>query len=166
MAHKVPTRVAYDDSGELQGWGASIDPDDEDLNIEELFKLYLHGPVSDPFESHPSPEEARRYFKDYMSELFKYIQQFFRDRRPRWESEKVEYLFSIPTTWRNPAHVRQIERLIQEAGFGRNETLRRVVIGATEAEAAAVCAAKGPYLVRISWPAQLQTTDFHNSQAM
>jgi hypothetical protein len=125
-----------------------IDPDEE-LQVEECFKLYLDSSTSTSGGTHVNSEEARRYFKDYMTCIFNFVQTFFVVRRPRWETEKVEFLFSIPTTWRNPRLTNEIERLIKEAGFGRNKSLHRISIATTEAEAAAVSAAKGPYLVRV-----------------
>lgn len=85
-----------------------------------------------------------------MGFVYAHVDKFFRNTHPQWDSEKVEFLFSIPTTWKNPSQSAEIERLINEAGFGGDLSLRRVKIAQTEAEAAAVYAAKGHY--KVSFP--------------
>jgi hypothetical protein len=85
-----------------------------------------------------------------MSFLYAHVDKFFRNTHPQWDSEKVEFLFSIPTTWKNPNQSAEIERLVNEAGFGGDASLRRVKIAQTEAEAAAVYAAKGHYKVGLA----------------
>jgi hypothetical protein len=126
-------------------WGFLCDQESDDIRIEDAFKLYLDPNFRDPFPGHPTTEEAKRYFKDYMGFVYAHVDKFFRRSHPRWDSEKVEFLFSIPTTWKNPNQSAEIERLIKEAGFGGNASHQRVKIAQTEAEAAAVYAAKGRY---------------------
>lgn len=56
----------------------------------------------------------------------------------------VEYSFSTPTTWTNPAMIASLEKLIKKAGFAGtvNQTVR---IALTEAEAAAIEASTTQY---------------------
>ena len=150
LANKVRTQVGYDASGRARTWGLLCDGDDNSITIKEYFKLYLDPAHRDNYPDRPSVREAKRYFKDYMTFLFTHIDNFFRNSHPRWDEEKVEYLFSIPTTWKNPSQSAEIERLINEAGFGGGSALRRVKIAQTEAEAAAVYAAKGHFKVSLS----------------
>jgi hypothetical protein len=92
----------------------------------------------------PDVQEARKWFVDYMSCLFDAIVQHFDDSYARWRTRRVEFLFSVPTTWKNPAMVAEVEALIKQAGFGsmKNHSLK---ISLTEAEAAAVCVSKQGY---------------------
>ena len=55
----------------------------------------------------------------------------------RWDDLKIEFLFSVPTTWKPHPTVERFRTIVKRAGFGRvnNHT---VDIGLTEAEAAAV----------------------------
>ena len=55
----------------------------------------------------------------------------------RWDDLNIEFLFSVPTTWKPNPTVERFRTIVQRAGFGRaiNHT---VSIGLTEAEAAAV----------------------------
>lgn len=59
---------------------------------------------------------------------------------PRFSSKKVEYVFSVPTTWKDPALIAAMEQLIKTAGFGQNAAKEKASIYLTEAEAAAVYA--------------------------
>lgn len=53
------------------------------------------------------------------------------------------FVFSIPVTWRrNPAMLADLEKIIRSAGFGNDPLRERVSIHLTEAEAAAIYAAK------------------------
>ena len=52
-------------------------------------------------------------------------------------------MFSVPVTWRkNPAMLAELEKIIKTAGFGSNHLLERSSVYLTEAEAAAIYAAK------------------------
>ncbi|KAF2212423.1 hypothetical protein CERZMDRAFT_97695 [Cercospora zeae-maydis SCOH1-5] len=56
----------------------------------------------------------------------------------------VEYNFGVPTTWKNPAMIASMERLIETAGFGSTPR-QSVRMSLTEAEAAAIEAATTQY---------------------
>ena len=53
-------------------------------------------------------------------------------------------MFSVPTTWKNPAMIAETEQLIRNAGFGREQN-HNLEITLTEAEAVAVYASKNQY---------------------
>jgi molecular chaperone DnaK (HSP70) len=59
----------------------------------------------------------------------------------RWEDAKVEFIFSVPTTWKPNPTVERFRKIIERAGFGRSPN-HTAVIGLTEAEAAAVHTAR------------------------
>ena len=139
--NKVDTVVAYEqESRRLVQWGFLVDDSREDLEIQELFKLHL-----DPLFHRETHEfrvhEVRDWFVDFMGNLHKAIEDHFDESYARWRGKKVEFLFSVPTTWRNPAMIVDVEELIKKAGFTKHEK-HHVRITLTEAEAAAVFVAK------------------------
>jgi hypothetical protein len=145
LANKVATTVAYDvRTGSLATWGFLVDRENPELQPEELFKLYLDPAHRDAFRHAPDLEDVRRWYKDYLSCIYKNVSQTFSDTIPRWSSKNVEWCFSVPTTWRSPAMIAQTEKLIKDAGFEQKSN-HKVRISLTEAEAAAVYATKQNY---------------------
>jgi len=143
--NKVDTAIAYDPrTGYPATWGFLVDKTSPDLEVQELFKLYLDPTHQDEFRDHISLDEARRWFTDYLRCIFQAIKQHFSDSYPRWSSKSVEFLFSVPTTWKNPGMIAETENLIRQAGFAENPNYT-VKISLTEAEAAAVYASKQSY---------------------
>ncbi|EME79343.1 uncharacterized protein MYCFIDRAFT_142349 [Pseudocercospora fijiensis CIRAD86] len=142
-ADKVATAVGYSrEKDGVQAWGFECMFGDAKLEVREQFKLTLDHDYEDyrGFESH----HARRWYGDYLKCLYAEIVKFFNDSVPKWHSLHVEYSFSTPTTWTNPAMIASIEGLIKAAGF--TSTPRQTVrMGLTEAEAAAIDACKTKY---------------------
>lgn len=143
--NKVTTAVAYDTrTGFPVTWGFLIDRENDDLDVQDLFKLYLDPVYQDAFEDQPTLDEARKWFTDYLKFLFRAITQHFDESFPRWASREVEFLFSVPTTWKNPAMIAEIESLLKRSGFGeRTNHVAKITL--TEAEAAAIDASKQLY---------------------
>src|SRR5271154_484119 len=145
LSDKVSTTISYDvETDQVATWGFTVDPDNPKFRIEENFKLYLDPGYRDEFHSAPSLEEARRWFTDFLSCVYKSITQHFSETIPRWRTRRVEFVFSVPTTWKDPAMIAETEQLIRKAGFGK-EHGHAVEISLTEAEAAAVYASKQQY---------------------
>jgi len=142
LVNKVKTAVCYDlSSGDLATWGFQCDPNDESLEFNELFKLYLDPMYQDNDETAPTLAEAQKWFCDYLRSLYKYIVKHLDETTKHFWDNNVEFVFSIPTTWKHPATQAKMEALIKSAGF-ENSTNHRASITLTEAEAAAVCASK------------------------
>ena len=134
------------DSMSLEGWGFLCDPDSEDPGLVECFKLHLDPSFQgDSRPDRPSTQGARKWYLDYLRCMHDYIAGVFSDDIPGWKTQKVEFVFSVPTTWKNPKMVAEIEELLGRAGFGRDGTDHRAKISLTEAEAAAVQASKQRY---------------------
>lgn len=55
----------------------------------------------------------------------------------RWADAQIEFIFSVPTTWKPHPTVERFRSITERAGFGRYPN-HKSVIGLTEAEAAAV----------------------------
>lgn len=58
-----------------------------------------------------------------------------------WDDAKIEYIFSVPTTWKPHPTVERFRAITEKAGFGKSPN-HKSYIGLTEAEAAAVYMAK------------------------
>lgn len=144
-------------------WGALADPLNEETELWEHFKLEVDPAYVDDAGDQGDFEGAARAFTDHLKYLHDHVMTVFEESFPRNRQRKVEYLFSTPTTWRLPAIVANIERLIKKAGFGSppSDRLREWL---TEAEAAAVFASKQQYQtddVLVACDAGAGTTDIN-----
>lgn len=152
LANKVPTSLQYKEgSRDVKAWGFLCDQDSEDTDILAYFKLHLDPSYVDPRTDAPVPtlEKAREWFQDYLRCLHDHIEESFSNAFPRWKTQRTEFVFSVPTTWKNASMIAETERLIKGAGYGRDGATHRVGIGLTEAEAAAVYASKQQF--EVSW---------------
>ena len=156
LANKVPTRIQYKEkspkvkaSREVKAWGFLCDQDSEDTDIRECFKLHLDPEYKDPRTGPDVPTigDARQYFQDYLRCLLEHIEDYFTNAFPRWKTQRTQFVFSVPTTWKNPGMIDEIEKLIRGAGYGRDGLNHRAGIGLTEAEGAAVYASQQQFEV-------------------
>ena len=85
---------------------------------------------------------------DYIRCVHDHIEETFTASFPHWKRHRTEFIFSVPTTWKNPPMIAEIERLIKAVGFGGDGPNHHAGIGLTEAEAAAVYASKQRFNVR------------------
>jgi len=90
-------------------------------------------------------------YTDYFSYLYRTIEARLRgELASRWEDANIEFIFSVPTTWKPIPTVERFRKTISAAGFGScaNHTAS---IGLTEAEAAAVHTARSmPGIFKVS----------------
>ncbi|KIW12405.1 hypothetical protein PV08_09682 [Exophiala spinifera] len=142
IRNKVDTAIAYDKrTGNPVSWGFLVDYAAEEVEIQELFKLYLDYAYEDEFKAHATVDMARGWLKDYLTYLCNAVARNFDESLPRWRSKNVEFNFSVPTTWKEPGMITDIEGIIKSAGFTAQSNFRaRVTL--TEAEAAAVSVSK------------------------
>ena len=134
--------MTYADNGrDVISWGFLVDLDANYAGTFDAFKLNLDPAYTDQFEDPISADQARIYFRDYLRCLRNYIEQTLEQSIPRFRDKYIEYTFSTPTTWTNPGMIDSIERALKEAGFADGYN-RRIRMGLTEAEAAAVHASK------------------------
>ena len=95
-------------------------------------------------------------YTDYFSYLYRTIEARLRgELASRWEDANIEFIFSVPTTWKPIPTVERFRKTISAAGFGScaNHTAS---IGLTEAEAAAVHTARSmPGIFQVSRLANL-----------
>ena len=150
LANKVPTFVEYHrGSAQIKSWGFQCDVADDEADIKGTFKLNLDPQFPDHRPGAPTTEEARSWYRDYLRCIHHHVLEFFNNSFPRFNSKRVEFVFSVPTTWKNPSMIAEIEKIIEFAGFGCDAPNHRACIGLTEAEAAAVYASRQSYQVRL-----------------
>ncbi|KAL9612600.1 MAG: hypothetical protein Q9167_002806 [Letrouitia subvulpina] len=142
--NKVPTSLIYH-GDKLQSWGFLCDsldqPDHPDPKRQQYFKLWLDRPhLQEVFAgtNGPSHEEVKKWFTDFLKKLYHHIKRSFLNGpyATEWKS-KVDFVFSVPTTWKTRNVFSTYKECIQEAGF-KSRKNHNFSIGLTEAEAAAV----------------------------
>ncbi len=149
LANKVPSRVAYDlQTGALKSWGFGVDMRDLSLDIGEFFKLYLDPEYTDDYVD-ITCEKAQKYFYDFLYCVHDHVASYFRNRIPNWNRMRVEWVFSVPTTWRDAAFIHSLEQMIKNAGCGADGSSHCCRITLTEAEAAGISVAGQHIEVRL-----------------
>lgn len=141
IANKVPSLIRYCPSAfEVQGWGFQcVQPKEDDEGCEKYgwdikrhFKLYLDPLYRDDSPDSPSYDEAMKYLRDFIQSVYRYTVSYLKETFSHFVSSRVEFVLSIPTTWKDPRTV---------AGFCESIQLdspyHQVVVGLTEVEAAA-----------------------------
>lgn len=148
--NKVPTVVVYpNDSPEPSSWGflseAKAESTAPDKEYKEWFKTsldpakLLQKQQEDPEGAPRSLQEVEKWYEDYLRKMYEYLafklgsELSGRD----WSTAKIEFIFSVPTTWPVIPTVENFKRIVSTSGFGSNPR-HSVTIGLTEAEAAAV----------------------------
>jgi molecular chaperone DnaK (HSP70) len=88
------------------------------------------------------PTNRHCRFTDYFHFLYRMIEARLRgELANRWEDANIEFLFSVPTTWKPIPTVERFRKVILSAGFSSSPN-HTATIGLTEAEAAAVHTAR------------------------
>ncbi|KAF2166097.1 hypothetical protein M409DRAFT_55439 [Zasmidium cellare ATCC 36951] len=148
--NKVPTILVYPHrQKEPSSWGFGCDNQVEsnanygvtcDWFKTLLDPMNLEAAQKQGFHDTTTHEDVRHWYRDYFSRLYSHIEQ----ELPRalvnfeWAAAKIEFLFSMPTTW-NHGLVEDFRDLVHEAGFGGPDNpSHAVIMSLTEAEAAAV----------------------------
>ncbi|KAI1611880.1 hypothetical protein EDD37DRAFT_651436 [Exophiala viscosa] len=138
--NKTPSRLAYDrGTKHVRSWGLSVDIVDPSIEIKEYFKLNLDPEYGDFQEL--SHRDARRFYLDYMRCVHDHLAGFFEQRFAGWATMRVEWNFSVPTTWKHAGMIRDLLSMIRQAGFGTDGKQHTCEVTLTEAEAAAVSVA-------------------------
>ncbi len=115
-----------------------------DKDYIEWFKTFLDPvglnkrQVEDIKDAPKSIAEVEKWYEDYLRLLYRHIEFKLSPELSgtTWQDGRVEFLFSVPTTWK-PETVESLRSIAQQAGFGRGNN-HSISIGLTEAEAAAV----------------------------
>ncbi|KAH8678627.1 hypothetical protein BGZ60DRAFT_555189 [Tricladium varicosporioides] len=151
VENKVPTVLVYPKgSTEASSWGFLAEKPteqmSEDKDCKEWFKTYLDESRLQAAQRGNCPfssiQEIERLYCDFFKFLYQTIQQKLQGEiASRWEDARIEFIFSVPTTWKPVPTVERFRSTIERAGFGRFPN-HEATIGLTEAEAAAVHTAR------------------------
>ena len=144
--NKVPSTIFYPPGNPFsKDWGFQCQHAD---GKKEWFKRYLDPERLQSIASMrqgqtgsqdlPAFPEVRKWFKDYMTCLYKHISTTIQNTTGRWGAKRIEFVFSLPCTFNKLSIPRDIRDLVSEAGFGGGGAQHKVDIGLTEPEAAAV----------------------------
>ncbi|CAN9174497.1 unnamed protein product [Alternaria alternata] len=152
--NKVPTLLVYpQDSATPSSWGFLAETAQEasgaGYESREWFKIMLDEDLLEQMRRKsgepnkvPHIHEVEKWYTDYFRYLYRTIEARLRgELASRWEDANIEFIFSVPTTWKPIPTVERFRKTISAAGFGScaNHTAS---IGLTEAEAAAVHTAR------------------------
>ena len=149
--NKVPTVLVYPHgSSKASSWGFLAESKTEQNpdfgTTREWFKTLLdrdffeQEQVQHPLGTPDSYSEVEGWCRDYLGFLYESIKLKLSSELATisWDDAEIEFIFSVPTTWKHPA-VENFRHLIQQAGFGGTLNANHsVTIGLTEAEAAAI----------------------------
>ncbi|KAI4705843.1 hypothetical protein J4E81_000728 [Alternaria sp. BMP 2799] len=148
--NKVPTVVVYPiGSKDPSSWGflseTAAETAADDKEYKEWFKTCLdpeklrRKQMEDPEGAPENLQEVEKWYGDYLRKMYEYLSFKLGGELSGigWEEARIEFIFSVPTTWAPIPTVENFKRLVKEAGYGTHPH-HEVAIGLTEAEAAAV----------------------------
>ncbi|PQE13605.1 hsp70 family chaperone protein [Rutstroemia sp. NJR-2017a BVV2] len=148
---KVPTRIAYlrdAHNGHEPRWGFLCDPDDEYheiTKVHEHFKIYLdatsldHAKKEGVRDMPDTVDEAKDLVTDYLRQVHQHVKLSIESITGSWYDKRVEFVFSLPTTWTSLDTANRFNDAIRAAGFmAENPEKHSAKLELTEAEAAAV----------------------------
>lgn len=135
-------------------WGFLCDNDDEDTETDEVFenfKIFLDQESIDAARKNgvrdipATVEEAGQLITDYLRQVYGQIKRSIEGSTGSWKDRRVEFIFSLPTTWQALSITTDFENAIRAAGFGQENTDKHSAkLELTEAEAAAVYVVANP----------------------
>ncbi|KAK6084673.1 Hsp70 family chaperone [Seiridium cupressi] len=146
---KVHTCLIYNQDGSLSSWGSLCEDDDAaGKRRREFFKIFLDQPTLDAAhqagiaQAPTSVPEAKELVSDYLLQIYQHVKSTVELHtgigHVGWQSLSVEFIFSVPTTWRNQGILNIFKDAIQSAGFGTEGVDHSATVELTESEAAAV----------------------------
>ncbi|CZR50245.1 related to hsp70 protein [Phialocephala subalpina] len=147
---KVPSKIIYARNQAVGKWGFLCDTQDdfeEQGQVFEWFKIYLDQTNVDRAKRHgltdtpSSVQEAKKLTTDYLREVYNQTKRVIEMMSGPWTNKRVEFIFSMPTTWTSQAILNEFKAVIRDAGFGSEQT-HTAKLELTEAEAVAVYTVK------------------------
>jgi hypothetical protein len=165
IVNKVPTAIAYR-GGNFRpvSWGLEC-PSPEKIGpgicVKRLFKFFLDKEfLQEISERNPDGApgdiyDVKAWYRDFLSNLYRHILE---ELEAKWQVDskltKVEYIFSLPTAWKeNEKVVEEFQDIVKQAGFGDGKN-SSMAIGLTEAEASAVHTAMSRgHTYKVGWTA-------------
>lgn len=148
--NKVPTVIVYPSgSTEPSSWGflseTAAETTAEDKEYKEWFKTCLdpeklyRKQIEDPEGAPENLQQVEMWYEDYMRKMYEYLSFKLGGELAGvgWEEARIEFVFSVPTTWAPVPTVENFKSIVKKAGYGVHAG-HVVTVGLTEAEAAAV----------------------------
>jgi len=154
--NKVATLLTYRLNEDVpQGWGFTCgNPNQlpEDVRYVDLWKILLvpkeleRERTNNTSSTHDVPSnmgEVEKWCEDYLRLLYSHIEARLTTELygTTWQNARIEFIFSVPTTWLDKTIVERFRFIALRAGYQRH-TNHVMKIGLTEAEAAAVHVSK------------------------
>lgn len=124
---KVPSKIIYTQNKAVRKWGFLCDAQDdfdEPEQIYEWFKIYLDQANVDRAKRHDltdtpqSVQDAKKLTTDYLRKVYNQTKLVIEGMSGPWSTKRVEFVFSMPTTWTNQAILNEFKDVIRESGFG------------------------------------------------
>jgi hypothetical protein len=136
---KVPTELIYTDRLEnvVDVWGSHCRNKHVRRYAKHSFKLSIASKAKNVAAYGHDTNSARKYFKDYITEVCAYVEDCLTKWVPKYRSLRVEFIFSVPVTWEFDTETLNEVKSTVRGIVGVSQT-RRAEIGLTEAAAAAV----------------------------
>jgi hypothetical protein len=145
---KVPTKIAYPRDGSEPRWGFLCDSDDdyhEVADVREHFKIYLDQDSLDSARKKGVRDmpatvgEAMGLITDYLRQIHQHVKVSLEAATGNWRDRRIEFVFSLPTTWTSMDTTNKFNEAIRAAGFtSDNPEKHSAKLELTEAEAAGV----------------------------
>ncbi|KAJ2989638.1 hypothetical protein NUW58_g3369 [Xylaria curta] len=145
---KVPSTILYGDKKAVKEWGFTCnDHRDtvewfkrylEEDSLKSMLKTFKDENETPPFET---VKQVRAIYGDYMKCLYKHISEQLQ-RNEEWNDKTVEFVFSLPATFRTLEVSNALMGQIKKAGFGSGGRKHFVSWGLSEPQASAVYTAK------------------------
>ncbi|TVY89880.1 hypothetical protein LAWI1_G005493 [Lachnellula willkommii] len=151
---KAPTKIITTHDSAEPRWGFLCNLEDEYQGAGELgehFKIYLDQETIDAARKERvknvvgTTEEALKLVTEYLRQIHQHLKFSIESQTGPWTEKKIEFLFSLPTTWTSFETTNRFHKAIVAAGFtSENPTKHAAKLELTEAEAAAVYVATNP----------------------
>ncbi|XXH04351.1 hypothetical protein Hte_010765 [Hypoxylon texense] len=146
---KVHTCLIYNDDDSLSSWGYLCEDDDtSEKQKREFFKIFLDQQTLEDAhrqgisQALASVRDAQTLVSDYLREIYSHVKSTVELHtgigHVGWKELAVEFIFSVPTTWRSQEIINVFKRCIEDAGFGVEGQKHTATVELTESEAAAV----------------------------
>ena len=124
---KVPTKIAYLPTASKPIWGFLCQSDDayyEIAKLREHFKIYLDREKLRSAHSHglrdipETVDDASRLVAEYLRQIYEHVRTSIeKTTGSTWSDQKIEFVFSLPTTWDAQETTNRFRGAVLAAGF-------------------------------------------------
>lgn len=174
----------YNEAKELSTWGFLCEEDDTpSAQRREFFKIFLdkmnllEAQIKGLQGAPESIAQAQQFITDYLRQVYVHVKSTIEHQTgigpfTGWKDLAVEFVFSVPTTWRTLEIINTFKAAVADAGFGTEGPRHSSTVELTESEAAAVATIKSTAVsfakddIFLTVDAGGGTTDFALMQVM